>query len=272
MENIQGPVKEIPNHLMDGYTMRTYGANIPIYYDLQPGIDPGPPYESGYCDDRKGSNFIWSQDYINSFRNRLQLKNIKDNNYNMDTPYGARALRYLIKAFEKYDISNKNVAVIGSETPWIEAVLLNLGNNVTTVDYNVPKTEYDKLTVIDITKFQASEQEFDCVVTYSSIEHSGLGRYGDILDPDGDIKAMREIHTSLKPSGICIWGAPVRVDAVVWNAHRVYGSIRLPILFKGFHEEECIFRLTKKTMMTCPPFDTTERRSAWQPVIVLRKR
>ena len=190
----------------------------------------------------------------------------------MNTPYGRVALECLINAFEKYDISNKNVAVIGSETPWIEAVLLNLGNNVTTVDYNVPKTKYDKLTVIDITKFQASEQEYDCVVTFSSIEHSGLGRYGDTLDPDGDLKAMLEIHKSLKPSGICIWGAPVRLDAVVWNAHRVYGHIRLPILFKGFHEEEFIYPgHTKQSLLSSPPFNASERRSAPQPVIVLRK-
>ena len=75
MENIQGPVKEIPNHLMDGYTMRTYGANIPIYYELAPDDNV-----SAYLDGRKSSNFTWSQDYINSYCNRLQLKNIKDNN------------------------------------------------------------------------------------------------------------------------------------------------------------------------------------------------
>jgi len=52
MENIQGPVKEIPNHLMDGYTMRTYGANIPIYYELAPDDNV-----SAYLDGRKSSNF-----------------------------------------------------------------------------------------------------------------------------------------------------------------------------------------------------------------------
>ena len=32
----------------------------------------------------------------------------------------------------------KNVAVIGSTSPWIEAILLNMSNKVTTIEYNVP--------------------------------------------------------------------------------------------------------------------------------------
>jgi len=267
MENIQGPVKDIPTHLMAGYTMRTHGANIPIYYELNLS-----PLRTAYLVGTKSSNFAWSQDYIDSFRNRLQLKKIKDNNYDMGTPYGRDALQSLIESFEKYDISNKNVAVVGSETPWIEAVLLNLGNHVTTVDYNVPTTSYNKLTVIDNTSFQASDQEYDCVVTFSSIEHSGLGRYGDTLDPDGDLKAMRDIHGSLKPSGICMWGAPVGFDAVIWNAHRVYGPIRLPLMFKDFHEEELIHTRHTRQSLFAAPYDAGRRRNAPQPVIVLRKK
>jgi hypothetical protein len=30
---------------------------------------------------------------------------------------------------------------------------------------------------------------FDAIVTFSSVEHSGLGRYGDALNPWGDIIA-----------------------------------------------------------------------------------
>jgi hypothetical protein len=31
---------------------------------------------------------------------------------------------------------------------------------------------------------------FDAIVTFSSVEHSGLGRYGDALNPWGDIIAI----------------------------------------------------------------------------------
>ena len=34
-------------------------------------------------------------------------------------------------------------------------------------------------------------ERFDVVLSISSVEHDGLGRYGDALDPDADLHAMR---------------------------------------------------------------------------------
>lgn len=261
-QDIVGPVKEIPNHLINGYTM---GGNITIEYEY----NFTHPF-SGYMNHTKGKDFTWSKEYIKSFCDKLNIEDIKKNKYNMNTPYGAIALEGLIKAFDKYKITNKRVAVVGSETPWIEAVLINLNNKVTTVDYNVPKTNFDNLSIIDIDEFYNLREEFDCIVTYSSIEHSGLGRYGDLLDPNADIKSMNNIHKALKPSGLCIWGAPVRTDAVVWNAHRVYGAKRLPLLFQGFSEEDW-FMYTKEELYAYGPFKEKEVRTAPQPVVVLKK-
>ena len=40
---------------------------------------------------------------------------------------------------------------------------------------------------------------FDVVLSISSFEHDGLGRYGDPLNPDGDLAAMRSTRRLLKP-------------------------------------------------------------------------
>jgi hypothetical protein len=40
---------------------------------------------------------------------------------------------------------------------------------------------------------------FDVVLSISSFEHDGLGRYGDPLNPDGDMAAMRSTRRLLKP-------------------------------------------------------------------------
>ena len=34
----------------------------------------------------------------------------------------------------------------------------------------------------------------DLIVSYSSLEHSGLGRYGDALNPDGDKDAVAQVR------------------------------------------------------------------------------
>lgn len=75
---------------------------------------------------------------------------------------------------------------------------------------------------------------FDLVVSISNFEHDGLGRYGDPIDPNGDMRAMSEMQALVKPNGFLILGVPVARDAVVWNAHRLYGRVRLPLLLRGW--------------------------------------
>lgn len=54
------------------------------------------------------------------------------------------------------------------------------------------------------------------------IEHIGLGRYGDPLDPDGDLKAISELVRVLAPGGDLLVATPVGRPRVEFNAHRVY--------------------------------------------------
>jgi len=54
------------------------------------------------------------------------------------------------------------------------------------------------------------------------IEHIGLGRYGDSLDPDGDLKAIGELVRVLAPGGDLLVATPVGRPRVEFNAHRVY--------------------------------------------------
>ena len=47
-------------------------------------------------------------------------------------------------------------------------------------------------------------QSFDLILNCSTIEHLGLGRYGDRVDPDADLKGMSRLHDLLKPTGIML--------------------------------------------------------------------
>ena len=60
------------------------------------------------------------------------------------------------------------------------------------------------------------------------IEHVGLGRYGDMLDPQGDLKAMAELRRVLAPAGTLLLVVPVGQPRIVFNAHRIYayGQVR----------------------------------------------
>jgi len=54
------------------------------------------------------------------------------------------------------------------------------------------------------------------------VEHVGLGRYGDPLDPEGDLKAMAELRRVLEPGGNLLFVVPVGQPRVMFNAHRIY--------------------------------------------------
>lgn len=54
------------------------------------------------------------------------------------------------------------------------------------------------------------------------IEHVGLGRYGDPLDPAGARAAARELARVLLPGGRLYLSTPVGRERVCFNAHRVF--------------------------------------------------
>lgn len=54
------------------------------------------------------------------------------------------------------------------------------------------------------------------------IEHIGLGRYGDPLDPDGDLKAVAELKRVLALGGTLLFVVPIGAPKIMFNAHRIY--------------------------------------------------
>ena len=76
-----------------------------------------------------------------------------------------------------------HVLVIGSTLPWVEVILLAEGvGHITTLDYVPIECEHPKITTMTPSEMAklvidgAATPAFDAMVTFSSIEHSGLGR------------------------------------------------------------------------------------------------
>ena len=70
------------------------------------------------------------------------------------------------------------------------------------------------------------------------IEHVGLGRYGDALDPDGSIRAVEELCRVMEPGGQLLVSAPVGRARTCFNSHRVLDPVQLTALFEGFDLQE----------------------------------
>jgi len=54
------------------------------------------------------------------------------------------------------------------------------------------------------------------------LEHIGLGRYGDPLDPDGDLKAIAQLKRVLSPGGSLLVAVPVGRPRLMFNGQRIY--------------------------------------------------
>jgi SAM-dependent methyltransferase len=70
------------------------------------------------------------------------------------------------------------------------------------------------------------------------IEHIGLSRYGDPLDPQGDLKAARELTRVLAPGGRFLFATPVGRRRVCFNGHRIYSFEMVCQLFPELKLEE----------------------------------
>ena len=268
------PPKEIPLDLRDRYTVNgTVGI------------------ESFYVDDTnagKETHFVFSEKSMNSYVKGIRKSFLKVmlmdtraklEGSELDTmhdTWNVQKADWIFFAMYKYSSSfkDKSVVVFGSSEPTYEAAALSLeAEHVTTVEYN--NLTYAHPNVTTISKYQFSElyacngqyqNSFDVAVSISSFDHDGLGRYGDPLDPEGDLKAMANAMSVLKPGGLMLLTVPIGPDLVVFNLLRRYGAVRLPMLLSGWEVVEKMFWEENKLIEPAQNY-----RRSYEPVLILRK-
>ena len=68
-----------------------------------------------------------------------------------------------------------------------------------------------------------------------TVEHIGLGRYGDPIDPEGDQKAIRELKRVTAIGGSLLFVVPIAGSpTIMFNAHRIYSYNQIIKYFDGF--------------------------------------
>jgi len=78
------------------------------------------------------------------------------------------------------------------------------------------------------------------------VEHIGLGRYGDPVDYDGDIKAMTELARVVTIGGSLLFVVPVGLSRIVYNAHRIYSYQQIRQSFGGIFSLENFALITDR--------------------------
>jgi SAM-dependent methyltransferase len=88
-----------------------------------------------------------------------------------------------------------------------------------------------------------------------TIEHIGLGRYGDKIDPRGDLRAIEELKRVLAKAGTLLFVVPVGRPRIVFNAHRIYSYEQILSYFSDLELKEftLISEKNKKMIINADP-------------------
>ncbi|GHT84195.1 hypothetical protein FACS1894137_06930 [Spirochaetia bacterium] len=207
------PPSNVPENLQNLFTTN---GKIPIIYK--------------YFDDRTNVNQPAVHNTELIYRDAFKKLDNKKFHY-----YG-NEINAFYDAMKKYPLDGKSVLVWGLNNCNCEAIALwNNALKVYVVDYNKPICDHKKIEVLSHDELKNLNIKTDAAFSYSSFEHDGLGRYGDPINPDGDLQAMQGARNTLNDGGLLFLGIPLGNDCLYWNANRIYGKIRLPLLLKGWH-------------------------------------
>ena len=142
---------------------------------------------------------------------------------------------FLQNALKDYPVRGKSVLVCGLEACNCDMISVYHGaDKVYVTDYQPVQHDHPQVQSYPVDDFVKSGIKLDVIFSISSFEHDGLGRYGDPLMPEGDLKAMENVRRLLKDDGLLFLAVPVGPDCICITAGRIYGYIRLPMLFKGW--------------------------------------
>ncbi len=148
-----------------------------------------------------------------------------DRHYVYHTAWAARKVKE-INPKEHIDISSSLFfsSIVSAFVPTkfydYRPAVLNL-SNLQSYEGNLLKLPFEDYSVFSLS----------CMHT---IEHVGLGRYGDEIDPDGDIKAINELKRVVAFGGNILFVTPVGKQILRFNAHRVYAYESIVKYFEGF--------------------------------------
>ena len=87
----------------------------------------------------------------------------------------------------------------------------------------------------DLTDLPFADNSLKSLSCMHTIEHVGLGRYGDKINPQGDLQAVSELKRVTAPGGDLLLVVPVSGEArLQFNAHRIYRYDQIINLFDNF--------------------------------------
>lgn len=130
---------------------------------------------------------------------------------------------------------------IGSRLDGFISHLLAANIDVTMIDVREFPSDIEHLhTIVDDATYlhQIPDESIESMSALCSLEHFGLGRYGDPIDPEACFKCFDNIQKKLKKDGRLYISLPIGKERVEFNAHRVFYASTIVECFSLLNLEE----------------------------------
>ena len=154
---------------------------------------------------------------------------------------------FVIQSLSQLYTSKKiEILDVGSAESLLPYELASFNYSVTAIDIRPIALFHPNLKFVktDICKPSLAVESFDCVIALSTLEHIGLGWYGDESGETLDIEAVKQIHSLLKPEGSFILTVPYGKKACT-PVHRIYDKTSLQKLIQDFDVNEIHYGIRK---------------------------
>ncbi len=115
--------------------------------------------------------------------------------------------------------------------------MLSAARPVLFCDYRPPHIKLSDLSIIqvDLCHLPFKTNSIPSLSCMHTIEHIGLGRYGDKLSPQGDLRAIEECKRVLSKDGNFLFVVPIgKMAKIQYNAHRIYTYDMIIHMFTSF--------------------------------------
>lgn len=161
-----------------------------------------------------------------------------------------------IWAFKKIDLASPRVHVdVGSRIDLVGFLAARM--KIVYVDIReflpeLPNFEFKRGTILALPFEDGAVQSLSCLHV---VEHIGLGRYGDHVDPLGAKKACGELQRVLARGGHLYISVPIGRPRVCFNAHRIFLPTTIVQWFSALRLVEFAAIDDKKRFVESPDFE-----------------
>lgn len=127
------------------------------------------------------------------------------------------AARYLFDSGvrEHVDVASRIDGFVAHTLPFSRVTYVDLRP----LPEEIEGLEYRQGSLADLPFPDSTVKSLSCLHV---LEHIGLGRYGDPLNPMGYLEAAKELVRVLAPGGRLLLGTPVGKERLCFDAHRIF--------------------------------------------------